>query len=266
MKRASLKSSVQISSSRCSHITSNGSRCRMLAASESRFCRSHSQFSRRDATTLTAELSQVAGSLASPEDVQRVLAKIFLALLEDRVSTRKAAVLGYLGQMLLRSQREVLVRKDSVEEDRVKQDIQAFYNDPSPSAIKTRTLDRNVALAEDALKVAKEAQAADQAAKEESSTTKAALPQPSPQPQPSTPAAPSSAPQKTLQSRHDAGQSSSAKPESVPKAPQFDFNHFYPHDPTLKPGLQDPNKTLPPPDAQELRWRELNRRFAPRRR
>jgi hypothetical protein len=48
-----------------------------------------------------------------------------------------------------------------------------------------------------------------------------------------------------------------------PDPPLADLNHFYPRDPTLRPGLQQPRHTNPPPDEEELRWRELSRRHAP---
>ncbi|HYW65830.1 MAG TPA: hypothetical protein VFB10_03930, partial [Candidatus Dormibacteraeota bacterium] len=49
--------------------------------------------------------------------------------------------------------------------------------------------------------------------------------------------------------------------------PSPDLNHFYPRDPTLRPGLQQPRNTYVPPDEEELCWRELRRRYAlPRRR
>jgi hypothetical protein len=69
----------------------------------------------------------------------------------------------------------------------------------------------------------------------------------------------SAEPKLTSEKTHDT-------PKSVPPAPPTDLNHFYPFDPTLKAGLQTSVNTIPPPDAEELRWREVSRRFAPRRR
>ncbi len=161
----------------------------MSAAPDSRYCRSHDRFARRDTTALSAELSKVAGSLVSPEQVRRFLAKILVALVEDRVSPRKAAVVGYLSQMLLQSQREVVALKDSEQEPTQEE---FTYEDTAPSAIKTRGLQRQVLFAEEALKSAKEALAADQTTQEQCSTSKQVLSQPpqsNPPIQPSNPIA-----------------------------------------------------------------------------
>jgi len=83
----------------------------MLANPGSRYCHSHASHAKLDATTLAAELSLAAASLAAPEDVHRVLAKIFLALCDDRISLKKAGTLSYIAQMLLRSHREIAVHK-----------------------------------------------------------------------------------------------------------------------------------------------------------
>jgi hypothetical protein len=49
------------------------------------------------------------------------------------------------------------------------------------------------------------------------------------------------------------------------KPPLTNLNYFYPNDPTLRPGLQQPCNTTAPPDEEELRWHELSRRYAPHR-
>ena len=117
MKRTTHSSTQQSTSSRCTYLTSAGNRCRMPASPGAPYCLSHVKNTVIVASTLAAELSQAAGSLAAPEDVNRVLAKIFLALAEDRLSTRKAAVLGYIGQMLLRSHREMAFHKKLADEE-----------------------------------------------------------------------------------------------------------------------------------------------------
>ena len=61
--------------------------------------------------TLCSELEQAAGSLQGPEDVLNVLSAVFRATAQNRIPPRKAAVLGYLGQMLLRAHREVAHRR-----------------------------------------------------------------------------------------------------------------------------------------------------------
>jgi hypothetical protein len=55
----------------------------------------------------------------------------------------------------------------------------------------------------------------------------------------------------------------SMQPSVMWKPRRPDLNHFYPRDSTLRPGLQQLRNTTAPPDEEELRWRELSRRYAP---
>jgi len=232
MKSNSAKSNLINDSSRCSHSTSRGHRCRMLAAPESRFCAHHWQHARLDAAALAAELSQPAGSLNSPEDVNRVLAKIFLALAEDRIPTRKAAVLGYLGQMLLRSHREIVfdqklaAETEAANTPRLKLSRYVPRGYPSESAgslASSSAPSRDVATA--------------------------------PQPQATPPAAQTEAPPST--------------PPTPPPAPAKlpDLSHFYPNDPTLHPSFNAYRNTYvpyePPPPSEEQRCGQVihRRRF-----
>jgi hypothetical protein len=276
--RTSRKASPQLSASRCNHTASNGSRCRMLAIEESRFCRTHDKYSRQDAAALAAELSKVAGNLSSPDQVRELLAKILLSLIEGRLSSRKAGVAGYLSQMLLQSQREVGALKES-ELEQQKQITSDNYVDHEPSAIRSRALQHNVLLAEEALKTAKEALAEDQNYYQQQSVAQLTPPEPQPNThrQLATPpvhfkesrvqaSQPNGISQEALQSHDDVEQPFPLKPEPLPNAPPPDLNHFYPFDPCLKPGLQTAVNTIPPPDPEERRWRELHRRFTPRRR
>jgi hypothetical protein len=103
---------------RCAHRTTHGHRCRSLAVGESSYCVMHAKKANRSKdrplqteAALLAELSTAAGSLDCPDDVNRVLAKLFRALLDDLISREKAGTLGFLAQMLLRSQREIAYHK-----------------------------------------------------------------------------------------------------------------------------------------------------------
>jgi hypothetical protein len=57
----------------------------------------------------------------------------------------------------------------------------------------------------------------------------------------------------------------SAPPSTGASSSLPDLNPFFPIDPTLKGGQQTSVNAIPPTDAEELRWREVSRRFAPRR-
>ena len=204
----------------------------MLAAPGSAYCRCHSKKKGFLASTLAAELSRAAGSLEAPEDVNRVLAKIFLALAEDRLSTRKAAVLGYLGQMLLRSHREIAFHKKLADEEAERNysgppnvlDILGITSEsPAPSCAPTSDPPSQT----------------DSASTNEPNSTATTEQQPAASPD--QPAPINSAP-------------SSSTSSPPPKPPNLD--HFYPRDPALPPGLQDPNRfSSPTPSLEELERR-----------
>jgi len=63
-------------------------------------------------------------------------------------------------------------------------------------------------------------------------------------------------------SESSTSSASLTSPTSLSMPPEF-YNHFYPFDPSLPPGLQDPRKNIPPPDAAECRARERRRGILP---
>jgi len=230
----------------------------MFASPDSPYCRSHAKNTIIVASTLAAELSQAAGSLSAPEDVNRVLAKIFLALAEDRLSTRKAAVLGYIGQMLLRSHREIAFHKKLAEEEAKRNDSGPpividipgmTYEPPTPAATP-------------------QSQPLSPSANLECGPATAGPPSQSPVPptNPSSALPVALAPQPTPATQQIQEAANPSNDPSQPYPPLADLNHFYPRDPTLRPGLQQPRNTTVYPDEEELRWRELSRRYAPARR
>ena len=104
----------------CLYTTRSGNPCRYLAISGTSFCERHNrQAALKDVRSTTAadlgsELALFAGNLKSPKDLNYILAKIFRALAMDHISTRKAAVLGYLLQMSLRTHHEIF-RRDQIQ-------------------------------------------------------------------------------------------------------------------------------------------------------
>ena len=93
-------------SPRCRHRTSSGRQCRSrVSGAASRFCPRHSAIQKqRHSADLTAALA--AGdenTFQSAEGINRSLAELFTLLAKDRVSPRRAAVLAYIGSLLLRT-------------------------------------------------------------------------------------------------------------------------------------------------------------------
>jgi hypothetical protein len=217
----------------------------MLTTPDSRYCHSHAAHAKLDATTLAGELSLAAASLATPEDVHRVTAKIFLALCEDRISIKKAGMLSYLAQTLLRANREIAIhRKMEMEWKEIEEEKSGQYSRISEWSLRPDPSDPPSVTLADTLKP------------ESAILAPAGLPADSNQPL-DAPAPGNPPPQ-------------SPSPPSVSTAtqapPRPDLNHFFPIDLTLAPGLQDRHNNSPPPGPEELRRREPNRgRHASRR-
>lgn len=224
----------------------------MPASPDSLYCRSHAKNTVIVASTLAAELSQAAGSLGTPEDVNRVLAKIFLALAADRLSTRKAAVLGYIGQMLLRSHREIAFHKKLAEEEADREAEEERLREGSSWNIPRPIRDDPVEPPQPA--VAETAPPA-----QDDASAPLASPAPSTSPSANEPGS------TTAPAKKPPFISPSDEPPQ-PYPPLADLNHFYPRDPTIPPTLQQPRNTTSPPGEEEHRWRELRRRCAPPRR
>jgi hypothetical protein len=235
----------------------------MLATPASRYCHSHSNHAKLDATSLAAELSQAAAALATPEDVHRVTAKIFLALCEDRISLKKAGMLSYLAQTLLRAHREIAIhRKMEMEWQEMEQQKASESSGSIRGWIVPRP-DRSDPPLPSAESVTASPQSDSGISPEiqpVSDTAEASLKQTELRAESSEPSA---APAKKSPPKTPPRTTVSTATQTTPPP---DLNHFYPIDFTLPPGLQDHRKNIPPPDAEELRSRELSRRYVTGRR
>ena len=100
------KSSSINNSARCNHRFSNGMRCRLLGFGTQPFCPKHTQLlvpplpdPAEIATTLTVNLDD----FTSAAQINDFLARLLLLLAQDKISTRRAAVLAYITNQLLRT-------------------------------------------------------------------------------------------------------------------------------------------------------------------
>ena len=96
--------------SRCLHRTPTGRRCRFpVAEAASSYCLRHAALHQENldslnlAPALLGELTEIVTAM----DMQRVLGKLFILLAQNRITTKKAAVLTYIIQQLLRTLPEV---------------------------------------------------------------------------------------------------------------------------------------------------------------
>ena len=93
-------------SSRCQYRTPSGKRCRFNAASaDSTFCDAHAGAAEnhREAADLSATLTAGLAEFKSADAINDFLARLLLLLAQDRISSRRAAVLAYITNQLLRT-------------------------------------------------------------------------------------------------------------------------------------------------------------------
>ena len=93
-------------SSRCRHRFANGTRCRLLVSGvDSFFCPSHAKLPENQrepadvAATLTANLTEFKSAVP----INDFLSRLLLLLAQNRISPRRAAVLAYITNQLLRT-------------------------------------------------------------------------------------------------------------------------------------------------------------------
>ena len=106
MNQQFAKSSPINDSARCHHRFPNGMRCRLLGFGNQPFCPKHTHPAAPPppepaeiASTLTANLDD----FTSAAQINDFLSRLLLLLAQDKISTRRAAVLAYITSQLLRT-------------------------------------------------------------------------------------------------------------------------------------------------------------------
>lgn len=120
-------------SARCDHRFANGMRCRLLTPDvDSAYCANHARLvenqraSSDTAASLTADLKEFRSAIP----INDFLARLLLLLSEDKISSRRAAVLAYITNQLLRTlpaiDRELNPKPDKDEP------VQIIFDMPGP--------------------------------------------------------------------------------------------------------------------------------------
>jgi len=106
MTQSASKPSFINNSARCIFLYPNGRRCRLSATTpNSHFCPAHTRLPQNQpepaevASTLTANLDD----FTSAAQINNFLSRLLLLLAQDKISTRRAAVLAYITNQLLRT-------------------------------------------------------------------------------------------------------------------------------------------------------------------
>jgi hypothetical protein len=106
MNQETTNSSLTNDLPRCQHRTRTGRRCRhSVADAAAGLCSRHAKSRQkyRQEADLSATLLGQLTELSSACDINKVLSNLFLALTQDRIAARRAAVLAYIGNLLLRT-------------------------------------------------------------------------------------------------------------------------------------------------------------------
>ena len=100
------KSSSINNSARCNHRFPNGMRCRLNGFGTQPFCPKHTQLlvpPPPDSAEIAATLTVNLDDFTSAAQINDFLARLLLLLAQDKISTRRAAVLAYITNQLLRT-------------------------------------------------------------------------------------------------------------------------------------------------------------------
>jgi len=115
--------------SRCTHLTGSGRRCRLrTTGSGSGFCFRHAQLREAalDAEDLSTHFAQFS-EFKSASQINEFLTQLTALLIQNRIPTRRAAVLAYIHNLLLRSLRAI-----EHEENPSSDDTQLILDMPGP--------------------------------------------------------------------------------------------------------------------------------------
>ena len=117
---------------RCTHLFSNGKRCRFLVQLGSGFCSRHAHTPGDSAASLSADLTAGLTDFTSAQPINRFLSRLLLLLAEDRISPRRGAVMAYTANLLLRS--VTVMQHDAAEAERSAQNrpVQIIWDIPRP--------------------------------------------------------------------------------------------------------------------------------------
>ena len=89
---------------RCTHTFPTGRRCRSTSAPDSSFCYGHQP---KPEALATAALTEAAGTLSTPEEVNRFLTRVTLLRIEGRLTPKEASNYAYLCLILQLGQRAI---------------------------------------------------------------------------------------------------------------------------------------------------------------
>jgi len=128
--------SVSTSTARCQFRFSNRKRCRMSTRNYDSFCPPHAKAHQIEATA--TELTANLDKFKSVAELHDFLSRLLLLLAQNKISPRRAAVLAYITNQLLRTINEMQSQADAAQKKQPVQIIidvdrpgKPVYDDPS---------------------------------------------------------------------------------------------------------------------------------------
>jgi hypothetical protein len=116
---------------RCLYRTSAGRRCRLSVSSpDSEFCRLHATLSDGTQADLSAALTGGLDEFSSPTAINEFLSRLLLLLSENRISPRRAAVLAYITNQILRT--IAVMEAAAIAQARQKPPVKVIWDLPCP--------------------------------------------------------------------------------------------------------------------------------------
>jgi hypothetical protein len=266
---------VSCRAKRCEHLSATGRRCRLMVVSAtSGLCATHERKKRADVTKLADDLEKYADSFHTPQGVSDVMFVLFFALVEGRITERRAGILTYMLQTILHAQRAI-ERKE--EDEKLRPIVRPIINDlPGPMRGEDMASCRRRIAEEDDLtwnlpyddepeKPAGPNLATEAAESTEKKTDAVQEKTTAVENSAATDVAKYSSPSSpfgSVSSVSSVVKQSSSSPKAKPTQPSrsVDLNHFFPVDPALPAHVQDANRvSVPPPSEAEVERR--NRQF-----
>ena len=132
MNARSAKPSPINDSSRCTQRFANGKRCTNPAQLDSSLCPGHAKLSenRHETADLSATLTGGLADFTSPAAINDFLSRLLLLLAQNRISSRRAAVLAYITNQLLRT---LCAMEKKAEDDPKNAPVKVIWDLPCPA-------------------------------------------------------------------------------------------------------------------------------------
>ena len=126
---ASVNTSANTNKSRCQFRFANRKRCRMSTRNYDNFCPPHAKAHQIDATA--TELTANLDKFKSVAELHDFLSRLLLLLAQNKISPRRAAVLAYITNQLLRTINEMQSQADAAKKN---QPVQIIIDVERPGA------------------------------------------------------------------------------------------------------------------------------------